>query len=84
MRSMTRPVKRRTCGMVSLMSSPAILAEVAARKALQRRLEVLEPFEDAIEQVQHLYDYFAKTVNEEATCALLVQAAIMLAPVEDV
>ena len=65
------------------MPSPTDMAAFAQRQAQERHDRIIAPYADAIDQVQHLYDHFAKTVNEGIACALMVQAAIMLTPIED-
>lgn len=66
------------------MVSPLDVAQRRfGREAQARRDLVLAPYESQIDVVQHLYDHFAKSVNDETTCALMVQATIMLTPIED-
>lgn len=65
------------------MPSPTDMAAFAQRQAQERHDRIIAPYADAIDQVQHLFDHFAKSVNDETTCALMVQSTIMLTPIED-
>lgn len=69
------------------MSSPAnpgtLAAEAARRRADERRDKILAPYQDAMNDVQHLYDAFASTVTKEETAAVLTLCTIMLTPIED-